>query len=86
VSSAGRAAPASAAHYVDSLPAMIDIGPGSPVGVEFGYGARFPAKFRRRCFICDWTFGTMYAPAPRTERADLQGDERRVSEPHYRSR
>ena len=49
------------AYYVDSLPAMIDIGPGSPVGVEFGYGAKFPAKFQKALFICDWTFGTMYA-------------------------
>jgi putative heme-binding domain-containing protein len=49
------------AYYVDSLPAMVDIGPGSPVGVEFGYGAKFPAKFQKALFICDWTFGTMYA-------------------------
>lgn len=48
-------------YYVDSLPAMVDIGPGSPVGVEFGTGARFPAKFQKALFICDWTFGTMYA-------------------------
>jgi putative heme-binding domain-containing protein len=40
---------------------MIDIGPGSPVGVEFGYGAKFPAKYQKALFICDWTFGTMYA-------------------------
>jgi len=49
------------AHYVDSLPAMVDIGPGSPVGVEFGYGTKFPAKYQKALFICDWTFGTMYA-------------------------
>jgi len=48
-------------YYLDSLPAMIDIGPGSPVGVEFGYGAKFPAKYQKALFICDWTFGTMYA-------------------------
>jgi putative heme-binding domain-containing protein len=48
-------------HYPDSLPAMIDIGPGSPVGVEFGYGAKFPAKYQKALFLCDWTFGTMYA-------------------------
>ncbi len=48
-------------YYVDSLPAMIDIGPGSPVGVEFGYGAKFPAKYQKALYICDWTFGTMYA-------------------------
>jgi putative heme-binding domain-containing protein len=48
-------------YYVDSLPAMLDIGPGSPTGVEFGYGAKFPAKYQKALFGCDWTFGTMYA-------------------------
>lgn len=48
-------------YYPDSLPSMIDIGPGSPVGVEFGTGAKFPAKYQKALFICDWTFGTMYA-------------------------
>lgn len=48
-------------YYVDSLPAMVNIGPGSPVGVEFGTGAKFPAKYQQALFICDWTFGTMYA-------------------------
>jgi putative heme-binding domain-containing protein len=49
------------AYYVDSLPPLLDIGPGSPVGVEFGYGARFPARYQRALYLCDWTFGTMYA-------------------------
>ncbi|MSR30576.1 MAG: c-type cytochrome [Gemmataceae bacterium] len=48
-------------YYLDSLPGMVDIGPGSPVGVEFGTGAKFPAKYQKALFICDWTFGTMYA-------------------------
>jgi len=45
----------------DTLPACVDIGPGSPVGVTFGYGAKFPAALQRALFICDWTFGTIYA-------------------------
>ncbi len=49
------------AYYVDSLPAAVDIGPGSPVGVEFGYGAKFSARYQKALYICDWTFGTMYA-------------------------
>ena len=49
------------AYYVDSLPPAVDIGPGCPVGVEFGYGTKFPAKYQKALFICDWTFGTMYA-------------------------
>lgn len=47
--------------YADSLPQLVDIGPGSPVGVAFGYGTRFPGKYQRALYICDWTFGTMYA-------------------------
>ncbi|MGC4004214.1 MAG: hypothetical protein QM811_14285 [Pirellulales bacterium] len=48
-------------YYADSLPSIVDIGPGSPVGVDFGYGTKFPAKYQKALFICDWTFGTMYA-------------------------
>jgi len=48
-------------YYVDSLPSLVDIGPGSPVGVAFGTGAKFPAKYQRALYVCDWTFGTMYA-------------------------
>jgi putative heme-binding domain-containing protein len=49
------------ASYPDSLPAVVDIGPGSPVGVCFGYGARFPAAYQKALYVCDWTFGTIYA-------------------------
>jgi putative heme-binding domain-containing protein len=49
------------ASYADSLPALVDIGPGSPVGVCFGYGTRFPERYQRALYVCDWTFGTMYA-------------------------
>ena len=34
------------AYYADSLPATIDIGPGSPTGTTFGTGAKFPAKYQ----------------------------------------
>ncbi len=48
-------------YYADSLPATVDIGPGSPVGVTFGTGAKFPARYQKALFILDWTFGTIYA-------------------------
>jgi len=48
-------------YYADSLPPVVNIGPGSPVGVTFGSGARFPAKYQRAIYLLDWTFGTMYA-------------------------
>ncbi len=49
------------AYYQDSLPELINIGPGSPVGAGFGYGSKFPAKYQKALYICDWTFATMYA-------------------------
>jgi putative heme-binding domain-containing protein len=49
------------AYYIDSLPPIIDMGPGSPVGVEFGYGTKFPAEYQKALFLLDWTFGTIYA-------------------------
>ncbi len=49
------------AWTMDSHPPIVNIGPGSPVGAEFGYGCRFPAEYQKALFICDWTFGTMYA-------------------------
>lgn len=46
--------------YPDSLPATVDIGPGSPTGVVSGTGAKFPAKYQRAVYAADWTYGTMY--------------------------
>ena len=48
-------------YYPDSLPALVDIGPGSPTGVASGRGAKFPAKYQNAIFANDWTYGTMYA-------------------------
>jgi putative heme-binding domain-containing protein len=48
-------------HYPDTLPGVLDIGPGSPTGVTFGYGAKFPAKYQHAFFICDWSYGKLYA-------------------------
>jgi len=49
------------AFYEDSLPAGVDIGPGSPTGTVFGTGAKFPEKYQRAFYGNDWTYGTMYA-------------------------
>ena len=49
------------AYYIDSFGAVINVGPGCPTGVTFGYGAKFPAKFQEALFICDWSFGKLYA-------------------------
>lgn len=48
-------------YYEDSLPPVVDIGPGSPTGVVAGVGAAFPPKYQDAIFALDWTFGTIYA-------------------------
>jgi len=48
-------------HYEDSLPPVVDIGPGSPTGVASGIGAKFPVKYQDAIYALDWTFGTIYA-------------------------
>ncbi len=48
-------------YYEDSLPPAVNIGPGSPVGIVFGYGAKFPAKYQKSLFILDWTYSTIYS-------------------------
>jgi putative heme-binding domain-containing protein len=48
-------------HYPDSVPPVVNIGPGSPTGVCFGYGSRFPKKYQDALYICDWSYGKLYA-------------------------
>jgi putative heme-binding domain-containing protein len=48
-------------YTIDSLPAVVDVGPGSPTGVTFGYGTHFPAKYREALYLCDWSYGKLYA-------------------------
>jgi putative heme-binding domain-containing protein len=49
------------AYYPESLPPIVNIGPGSPTGVCFGYGAKFPQKYQDAFYICDWSYGKLYA-------------------------
>ncbi|MFN3165896.1 MAG: heme-binding protein [Phycisphaeraceae bacterium] len=48
-------------YFEDSLASVVDIGPGSPVGVLFGTGAKFPTAYQSALFLLDWTYGTIYA-------------------------
>lgn len=49
------------AYYEDSLPPVVDIGPGSPTGVVSGIGTKFPARYQDAIYALDWTFGTIYS-------------------------
>lgn len=48
-------------YYHDSLPQSTTIGIGCPTGVSFGTGAKFPAKYQKAYYICDWTYGRLIA-------------------------
>lgn len=48
-------------YYPDSVPPALNIGPGSPTGIMFGTGAKFPAKYQNALFISDWSYGIIYA-------------------------
>ncbi len=62
-------------YYADSLPATIDIGPGSPTGTCFGTGAKFPARYQTAFFANDWTYGTMYAILLKPEGAGYKAEK-----------
>lgn len=49
------------AYYPDSFGAAVDIGPGSPTGICFGSGAEFPERYQRALFVCDWSYGNIFA-------------------------
>lgn len=49
------------AYYPDSFGSAVDIGPGSPTGICFGYGTKFPKKYQNALFICDWSYGNIHA-------------------------
>ncbi|MBP7949335.1 MAG: DUF1080 domain-containing protein [Verrucomicrobiales bacterium] len=49
------------AYQPDSLPGILNLGPGSPTGVTFGYGTKFPQRYREALFAADWTFGRVHA-------------------------
>lgn len=62
------------AYYADSLPAVVDVGPGSPTGVTFGYGAKFPAKYQNAFYIADWSYGKLYAVHMEPDGASYTGE------------
>ena len=48
-------------YYPDQVPPLLNLGVGSPTGVTFGYGAKFPEKYQRAFFASDWAYGKIYA-------------------------
>ncbi len=48
-------------NYPDNLPAVLNIGQGSPTNFVSGMTANVPEKYRRAMFSFDWSFGIIYA-------------------------
>ena len=48
-------------YQADTLPPIAEVGPGSPTGVTFAYAAKFPDKYREALFLCDWSYGRLFA-------------------------
>ncbi|MEH6679071.1 MAG: c-type cytochrome [Sediminicola sp.] len=47
--------------YPDNLPAVLNIGQGSPTNVIYGKEANFPEKYKHSLFAFDWSFGIIYS-------------------------
>jgi len=48
------------AYYVDSLPAILDMGAGSPTGMVTYDHTAFPKSYRGALFACDWATGKIH--------------------------
>jgi len=48
-------------YYPDTVPPVVNVGIGSPTGLVFGTGARFPARYQKAAFALDWSYGRVLA-------------------------
>ena len=48
-------------YFLDTLPATLNVGPGSPSGVEFYRHTVFPKRYHGALLACDWARGRIYA-------------------------
>lgn len=67
-------------HYPDSLPTTLDTGLGSPTGLAFGTGSRFPAPYRGSLFMADWQHGRILAVSITPRGATFDAEDRLFAE------
>lgn len=58
----------------DNLPAIVNIGQGSPTNVMSGMTAKFPQKYRQSIFAFDWSFGIIYSIHLKPKGATYDGE------------
>ncbi|WP_207632829.1 c-type cytochrome [Foetidibacter luteolus] len=63
--------------FPDNLPAILNIGQGSPTNVVSGINSRFPEKYRKSIFAFDWSFGIIYSIhlEPKGSSYEAKGEE-----------
>lgn len=47
--------------YLDNLPALLNVGQGSPTNLLYASKARFPDEYRNSLLAFDWSFGIIYS-------------------------
>ncbi len=62
------------AEYPDSLPAVVETGPASPVGITFGTSSHFPQEWAKRLFLADWAYGRIIAVELSPKGASYSGE------------
>src|SRR6195952_419384 len=55
--------------FPDGVPAILNVGQGSPTSFFSGVDARFPDKYRKALYAFDWSFGIIYAVHPEADGA-----------------
>src|SRR5690606_29223902 len=60
--------------WPDNLPAVVNLGQGSPTNLMFGTDARFPDRFKEALYAFDWSFGIIYAIHLSPDGATYEGD------------
>ncbi|HEX6960313.1 MAG TPA: hypothetical protein VF175_00490, partial [Lacipirellula sp.] len=66
-------------YFIDTLPTVADSGPGSPTGLTFGAGAKFPGKYQKALFAGDWSYGNIYAFHIQPEGSSYQSEVERFA-------
>jgi len=62
-------------YYTDNLPAVVNLGQGSPTAVVMGKDLDFPAKYKTGMFVFDWSFGTTYYVELEASGSTYQGNK-----------
>ncbi|MDE2924708.1 MAG: hypothetical protein OYL92_05230 [Acidobacteriota bacterium] len=61
-------------HEIDTLPGVVDLGRGSPVGVAFYHHHAYPDRYRGAYFMGDWSRGRIRVLFPERTGATWTGD------------